>query len=391
MGKSAESLAKGFAKGTFAAISLLFFFELLCFPTAALSQLILNDDLEDEDASCWGSRASGGCNGWTSIRDAGISLATNEVANSGRKSIRLSFTKNEDFSGTTRIVNSRHIFTRFYDYYAEGFDFAAGMKIHRLSAYNASKQLNDFDIILYTQAEGGPDFCGTSEMQYLNFTYNGGPVDWGIVGATIRFQRNKWYCIETEVKLNAPGKSDGEIRIWVDGRIVAEKKGMNITGTISSPINRVLFGGWYSNSSAGRNPCPNPAQPSVRYIDDAAISTSYIGTIPTVSPGPDKGTRVVSWVMPEGGSSKIEYGITSSYGIVTAAEPQAQGRQSLVLTGLDTNRTYQYRILCTTASGASYISPGFKLSTFPQTGKTPAKVPSKPRILHPDRFDPIPD
>ena len=355
------------------------------------AQLLFLDDLESDDLKCWAARPSAGCDGWTSIRDAGIALVADGQAHSGKRSIRLTFAKDEDYAGTTRVVSARHLFTRFYDYYDADFDFANGMKIHRLSAYDAARQLNDFDIILYSQAADGPNFCGTTDARYLNLAFNGGPVDWGLVGGTLQIQRKRWYCIETEVKLNTPGKSDGEMRIWVDGKLFAEKKGMNISGSSASPINRVLFGGWYSNGAAGKNPCPNPYKPSIRYVDDVAISTSYIGTIPAVALGPSKGTRVLTWVMPEGGTAKAEYGATTSYGLTTAPSVQPQGLFSLVLPGLDTNRVYHYRLRCTLNSGSEYISPDYAFTTAPGTSAGGPRKPGKPVNLPPNLYDPIPD
>jgi hypothetical protein len=361
----------------------------LALGTAARAQLIFQDDFEGSDPSCWSSRPAAGCGGWTSIQDAGIALVTTGEAHSGKRSLRLTFAKDEEFAGANRTVSARHIFTRFYEYYDENFDFANGMKIHRLSAYDASRQLNDFDIILYSKAEGGPNFCGKTDAHYLNLTYNGGPVDWGLVGGILQTQRKRWYCIETEVNLNTPGKSDGEVRIWVDGKLFAEKKGMNISGSIASPINRVMFGGWYSNGAAGKNPCPNPANPSIRYVDDVAISGSYIGTIPTIALGPLKGTRVLTWVMPEGGMVKAEYGPTTAYGLTTAPATQPQGIFSLVLPGLDTNRVYHYRLRCALNSGTEVISPDYAFST--ASGGATGRKPSRPVNLPPNLYDPIPD
>lgn len=221
------------------------------------------------------------------IHDAAISLARGEVAHSGKQSLRIEFINNEDYGGTWRQVDTRHIFTRFYDYYDSGFDFAAGMKIHRLSSFNEARQLNDFDIILALKAdEPNANYCGATDAKWLSLIYNGGPVDWGSVEGRFTPQRKRWYCIETEVLLNTPGSSDGEVRVWVDGQILAEKKGMNLTGSIASPINRVMFGGWYSNAAAGKNPCPNPVTPSRRYVDDVAIASTYIGLLPTIPIGP---------------------------------------------------------------------------------------------------------
>jgi hypothetical protein len=252
---------------------------------SSLPALRFQSDLENEDPGCFTQRSAGGCNGWMGIHDAAISLGLGEAAHTGRKSLRIVFVKNEDVGSTWRKADTRHIFTRFYDYYDSGFDFAAGMKIHRLSAFNESKQANDFDIILQLKAdEPGANYCGLTDAKYLALSYNGGPVDWGSVEARWTPMRRRWYAIETEVQLNTPGRSDGEVRLWIDGFKAAEKTGMNLTGDSDSHINRVMFGGWYSNSAAGRNPCPNPVVPSRRYVDDPAISETRIDTLPGRKP-----------------------------------------------------------------------------------------------------------
>lgn len=257
---------------------------LLSAPAAAQTQslftaLPLKADLEDLDANCFLKPSAAGCSGWLGIRDAGT-ITVGGRSHTGKSALRIEFLKNEDYGGANRKTEGRRVFTRFYDYYETGFDFAAGMKIHRLSAFNEARQVNDFDIILQLKAdEPDANYCGITDAKWIALTFNGGPVDWGSVEARFTPMRGRWYAIETEVWLNTPGFSDGEARIWVDGRIVAEKKGMNISGPLASPINRVMFGGWYSNAAAGRNPCPDPMAPSIRYVDDAAISGSYIGLV----------------------------------------------------------------------------------------------------------------
>ena len=62
------------------------------------------------------------------IHDAAISLNVGGISRSGKQSLRVQFTRNEDYGGTWRKADGRHIFSRFYDYYDSGFDFAAGMK-----------------------------------------------------------------------------------------------------------------------------------------------------------------------------------------------------------------------------------------------------------------------
>lgn len=243
--------------------------------------LPLRADLEDVQASCFLAPTAAGCQGWSGIRDAGTITVSGEKVHGGRNALRIEFLRNEDYGGATRKTEGRRVFTRFHDYYDSGFDFAAGMKIHRLSSFDEARQVNNYDIILQLKAdEPGANYCGTTDAKWLALTYNGGPVDWGSVEARFTPLRGRWYCFETEVKLNTPGFADGEARLWIDGRLVAEKKGLNLAGSLEAPINRVMFGGWYSNAAAGKNPCPDPVAPSRRYVDDAAIAGSYIGPAP---------------------------------------------------------------------------------------------------------------
>jgi hypothetical protein len=366
---------------------------LLCVGSAS-AQIRYLSDLEDADASCFDARPQAGCQGWMGIHDDAISVSDGAEAHTGKKALRIAFPKNETYGGAWRKAGSRHLYTRFYDYYDEGFDFAAGMKIHRLSGYNEAKQSNDFDIILQTKAdEAGSNYCGLTDAKWLALSYNGGPVDWGSVEARWTPERKRWYCIETEIKLNTPGMSDGAVRVWVDGRLVAEKAAMNLTGTNDSPINRVMFGGWYSNGAAGKNPCPDPVTVSRRYVDDPAISESYIGPIPTITAGPAPGSRTVSCVLPNPGDFQVEYGPGTGYGKVTPKVQSANGVHSLVVTGLDTDKVYHYRVKSRWNTGYDYLSPDFTFSTSPAA--SPAPTPGKPK--HPPRnlkahdYNPIPD
>ncbi|MDB5047976.1 MAG: hypothetical protein JWO30_1047 [Fibrobacteres bacterium] len=367
----------------------------LCLQARVSAQVQFLSDLEDADPACFSSRPDAGCNGWLGIHDAAISMSRGEKSHTGKQALKIVFAKNEVYGGTWRKADSRHIFTRFYDYYDDGFDFAAGMKIHRMSAFNEGKQINDFDIILQTKADDpSSNYCGLTDAKYLALSYNGGPVDWGSVEARWTPERKRWYCIETEIKLNTPGLSDGAVRIWVDGRVVAEKTGMNLTGSVASSINRVMFGGWYSNSAAGKNPCPDPVSASRRYVDDPAVSGSYIGGIPTVTAGPTPNSRTFSYVLPNPGNFLVEYGRDASYGTVTPAIPSANGVHSMVVTGLDTNRVYHYRVKSLWNTGYAFVSPDFTFSTGAADSliaPSPRKPRNPPRNLQAHQYNPIPD
>lgn len=357
------------------------------------SPVLFSTDLEDQDAACWTSRPKTGCLGWSGIRDACFNLCVGEVSRTGSKALKIAFAANEDYGGAYRAVSGRHLFTRFHDYYGAGFDFAAGMKIHRLSAFNAAAQKNDFDIILQLKSdEPGSDNCGLTEAKWMALSFNGGPVDWGSVEARFSPVRGRWYLVETEVKLNTPGQSDGEVRVWIDSKLLMEKKAMNLTATVAAPINSVLFGGWYSNAAAGRNPCPNPVNPSLRYIDDPAVSQAYIGPVPAIAAGNTPDSRLISFTLPWGGTLQAEYGPTAAYGSTSKAVQSTTGQFTVPLQGVDTaaGARWHYRLKGTLADGSPWMSPDHLIGPS-SPGKPAPGRPRKPGNLPGHRYDPIPD
>ncbi len=62
-----------------------------------------------------------------------------------------------------------------------------------------------------------------------------------------RFPRGKWTRLEQEVVLNTPGKQDGVVRVWVNGKLRMEKTGLVYRTTpdvtISGVMAHVFFGG----------------------------------------------------------------------------------------------------------------------------------------------------
>jgi len=250
---------------------------------AASTQGVFRSDLEDQDAACWGNRqvsgyAAAACGDWSSIGSRGARLAEGEVSHSGRKSMAVTFSKNEEVAGASLGVNADVVNVRAYYNFAEGFDFGQGIKIGRVSSFNTATQANDIDMVLEVRSAGGQ--CGLSDMADVGLYFNGKPVgyDWGNIASSITFQRGRWYAIEYQVALNTPGSADGSVKLWVDGALVASKAGINIRGNggASAKLNRLRIGGWYSNGAHG-NGCADPSQPSTMYVDDVAVGGDVIG------------------------------------------------------------------------------------------------------------------
>lgn len=82
----------------------------------------------------------------------------------------------------------------------------------------------------------------------------------------------KWHCVEYHCKLSAPGKSDGVVRMWVNGQLVSELTGMPLLEEKQAGFlfNRWMLGAYYHGGS-----------PKVQhnYMDALVIATQYVGTL----------------------------------------------------------------------------------------------------------------
>ena len=101
-----------------------------------------------------------------------------------------------------------------------------------------------------------------------------------------------WILVEAHARLNTPGKSDGLARLWIDGRLEAERENMNFRGSYTGHgINAVFLesywnegsvktqGRWYDNFVVSTKPigplaCPaNPTLVKIPYHGPGTLST----------------------------------------------------------------------------------------------------------------------
>ena len=90
------------------------------------------------------------------------------------------------------------------------------------------------------------------------------------LGPTGLVTRNRWYCVEQYVKLNQPDQTDGEMRAWIDGQLVLEKKGVQFRKTSELKIESL----WLNVYHGGLSSAP---QDITLYIDNLVIARKYIG------------------------------------------------------------------------------------------------------------------
>ena len=85
-------------------------------------------------------------------------------------------------------------------------------------------------------------------------------------------ENNRWYCLEQYVKLNTPGKHDGVLRGWIDGKIAFEKTDVRFRDVASLKIETV----WMNFYHGGK--WSSPTDDHV-YIDEVVISRKRIGML----------------------------------------------------------------------------------------------------------------
>lgn len=118
----------------------------------------------------------------------------------------------------------------------------------------------------------GPEFVDIGYYTYHADTTSryGDTMHWRI-GNRGSLQKNRWYCIETYVKMNTVGKSDGILRGWVDGYLAIKED--DIVFRTLPEIKIEEF--WVNIYYGGRYTAPNDMH---LYIDNLALSTERIGT-----------------------------------------------------------------------------------------------------------------
>jgi len=105
----------------------------------------------------------------------------------------------------------------------------------------------------------------------------GDALFWDYPGA---IKRGVWHTVQTYVKLNTPGKHDGIIKTWLNGKQVLEKTGMRFRDNNSLQIDRFQFVSFFG----GHGPQWAPKTDQTAWIDDVRFSLDK----PVFRASPDK-------------------------------------------------------------------------------------------------------
>lgn len=81
---------------------------------------------------------------------------------------------------------------------------------------------------------------------------------------------NQWYAVEQQCKMNTPGKNDGVLRGWVNGRLAYEKTDIKFRTVEDLKIEEIWMNIYHGGKAA------SPADMDL-YFDNVVIATEYIG------------------------------------------------------------------------------------------------------------------
>lgn len=179
--------------------------------------------------------------------------------------------------------NYREMYWRFYLRNAATWTGGGGDKLTRLTSFAGTNWSQAMIAHIWSGAAGanqnylaldpasGTDAAGTvmtttyndfANLRWLGLARSNTPIfDASRVG--------QWYCIESHVKLNTAGQSDGVFELWINGQAEASRTGLNWLGNYSAyGLNAIFLESYW-----------NAGSPAVqeRYFDDFVVSETRIG------------------------------------------------------------------------------------------------------------------
>jgi hypothetical protein len=175
------------------------------------------------------------------------------------------------FCATLGLTPTDQLHLRYFVRFAEGFDFVKGGKLPGLygGTTNTGRRIPDgtdgFSTRFMWRGKGDGEvyaYLPTSEEHGTSL----GRGTW-------RFVPGKWYAIEQRVHLNAPGRDDGDVTVWLDGKQVLKAEGLRFRTAESLHIEGLLFSTFFGGGD------PTWATPRAVHIDFADFRTAadYIG------------------------------------------------------------------------------------------------------------------
>jgi len=121
-------------------------------------------------------------------------------------------------------------------------------------------------------AAAGRVMLGTYAYHAKSSTYGEG-LPWSDDNLAGLVEVDRWYCIEQRLKLNTPGREDGILQVWVDGRLALSRNDLRLRDLPTIRIEEV----WMNFYHGGTLPTP---QAMHAWIDGVVVARRRIGAMP---------------------------------------------------------------------------------------------------------------
>lgn len=100
---------------------------------------------------------------------------------------------------------------------------------------------------------------------------------WNWPGALL--ERDRWYCVEQYVRLNRPDRNDGQLKVWIDGRPVFERRDLRLRTNGELRIEMAWIDVYHGGAAV------SPVDQHL-YIDAMVLARKYIGPMAATTAKP---------------------------------------------------------------------------------------------------------
>ena len=176
------------------------------------------------------------------------------------------------------------VYVRYYRLFPEGWEWPKGYGPHDTIVVAGSYGVpTDTDLSVYLDFwKTGDTFVrvATARQKWGYGGYSqvlrkhGGVANRVVynVSKADKVKLGKWHCVEYYAKLSEPGKENGRLKLWVNGKLVSDLGGLPLVDEQHGGIlfNRWMLGPYFHGGSH---------KEQWNYLDSLVISTKYIGTL----------------------------------------------------------------------------------------------------------------
>lgn len=176
------------------------------------------------------------------------------------------------------------VYCRYYRLFPEGWEWPRGYGPHDTLLYAGSRGApTDTDLSIYLDFWRSADTFVRAATARQKWGYGGYAEvlrKYGGVGNRVVFnvarpdkvEPGKWHCVEYACTLSDPGKENGRLRLWVNGKLCCDLDGLPLVDENHAGIrfNDWMLGPYFHGGSH---------KEQWNYLDSLVVATEYIGTI----------------------------------------------------------------------------------------------------------------